>query len=126
MHCFNIDDYHSIHEWRRPDSTSLSSAIHMATCISKKIENVLAVPANYNNIPLFNPNNIEAPLIIYKLTNDYKGRFDLSYNHIKKEWIQSGMINESDFNHLELLSVHLYDANIEEKKEERSMKSVRL
>lgn len=126
MHCFNIDDYHSIHEWRRPNSTSLSSATHMATCISKKIENVLAVPANYNNIPLFNPKNIEASTIIYRLINDYKGRFDLSYNYIKKEWIQNEMINENDFDQLELLSVHLYDANIEERKEERSMKTVRI
>lgn len=126
MHCFNIDDYHSIHEWRRPDSTSLSSATHMATCVSKKIENVLAIPANYNNIPLFNPNNIESSSIISRLINDYKGHFDLSYNYIKKEWIQNEMINENNFNQLEVLLVHLYDANIEEKKEERSMKTVRI
>ncbi|CAJ0840451.1 11511_t:CDS:2 [Entrophospora sp. SA101] len=98
----------------------------MATCVSKKIENVLAIPANYNNIPLFNPNNIESSSIISRLTNDYKGHFDLSYNYIKKEWIQNEMINENNFNQLEVLSVHLYGANIEEKKEERSMKTVRI
>nr|CAG8477252.1 2121_t:CDS:2 [Entrophospora candida] len=118
--------YHSIHEWRRPNSISLSSATHMATCIAKKTENFLAIPANYNNIPLFNPKNIEASTIIYRLVNNYKGHFDLSYNFIKKEWIQNEMINENDFDQLELLLVHPYNANIEEKKEERSMKTVRI
>jgi len=32
----------------------------------------------------------------------------------------------SGFDQFELLSVHLYDANIEEKKEEGSMKTVRI
>nr|CAG8443872.1 13418_t:CDS:2 [Entrophospora candida] len=62
MHCFNIDDFHSIHEWRRPDSTTPSSAVHMATCIAKRIDNVWAVPANFNNVPIFNPNNIDYSL----------------------------------------------------------------
>ena len=126
MHCFNIDDYHSIHEWRRPDSTSLSSATHMATCVAKKIENVFAVPVNYNGIPLFNPENISSSTIISKLTDDYKGLFDQSYNDIKSLWIKNEIIDEKDYDRSELLTVHIYDASIEEKKEERSMETVRL
>ena len=29
--CFNIDDFHSIHSYRNPDTTTLSSAHHLAT-----------------------------------------------------------------------------------------------
>jgi len=125
MHCFNIDDYHSIHEQRRPDSVFLSSAAHMATCVAKKIEDVLAVPAKFNNIPIINPKNIDDSLINTKLVNKYKGIFDISYNDIKSQWINDKILNKI-FDRVELLTVHIYDADIEEKKEERSMESVKL
>jgi len=108
------------------DSASLSSATHMATCVAKKIENVFAVPVNYNGIPLFNPENISSSTIISKLTDDYKGLFDQSYNDIKSLWIKNEIIDEKDYDRSELLTVHIYDASIEEKKEERSMETVRL
>ncbi len=44
---YNLDDYHNIHEKRHPNCTSLSEATHMATCISKKIENSNHIPIIY-------------------------------------------------------------------------------
>ncbi|RIB00161.1 hypothetical protein C2G38_2235384 [Gigaspora rosea] len=32
FHVYNIDDYHSIHENRRPDTVSTSTVKHFATC----------------------------------------------------------------------------------------------
>ena len=37
LHIFNIDDYHSIHGWRRPETTSLSSVIYLATCVTQLV-----------------------------------------------------------------------------------------
>ncbi|CAJ0840994.1 4205_t:CDS:2, partial [Entrophospora sp. SA101] len=112
--------------WRRPDSTSLSSATHMATCVAKKFENALAVPAKFNNIPIINPKNIDDSLINTKLINEYKGIFDISYNDIKSQWINNKILDDKLFDRVELLKVHIYDADIEGKKEERSMESVKL
>ena len=47
LFCFNVDDYHSIHGWRQPNSTSLSTVNHMATVVSKKIE-CGPIPEIYN------------------------------------------------------------------------------
>ncbi|CAJ0640963.1 539_t:CDS:2, partial [Entrophospora sp. SA101] len=41
LHVVNIDDFHDIHEKRRPDATSLSTVKHFASCVSKKVESSL-------------------------------------------------------------------------------------
>ncbi|RIB02682.1 hypothetical protein C2G38_2149885 [Gigaspora rosea] len=46
---YNLDDYHNIHENRRPDCTSLSSAVHLATCVAKSVEKSDPVPIIFNN-----------------------------------------------------------------------------
>jgi hypothetical protein len=98
----------------------------MATCVAKKIENIPVVPANFENVPIFNPNNIEYSLINSKLINDYRGIFDKSYNNTKIQWVNDKMINDKIFDRMELLTVHIYDEDIEEKKEESSMESVKI
>jgi len=65
MHCFNIDDYHSIHGWRRPETTSLSSVIHLATCVAQLVKNCKPIPAIFNNINSHNSANINAQNINY-------------------------------------------------------------
>lgn len=85
LFCFNIDDYHSIHGWRMPNSTTLSTANHMATCVSKKIEHCPPVPAISNNISIHNPLNIEASRINFHLSNEFKGVFDICYNTRKEK-----------------------------------------
>ncbi|RIB08461.1 hypothetical protein C2G38_2211592 [Gigaspora rosea] len=45
---YNIDDYHNIHSKQHPDSTSLSSAIHFATSVCKKVDESSPVPIIFN------------------------------------------------------------------------------
>jgi hypothetical protein len=59
LFCFNIDDYHSIHSFRQPNTTTLSTAHHMATCVSKTIKDSIAISADGNGVPIHNPENIE-------------------------------------------------------------------
>ena len=125
LFCFNVDDYHSIHGWRAPATTTLSTAIHMATCVSKKIEHRV-IPSIYNGIHIHNPNNIEAHRINYHLTHEFKGIFDYSYNIRKMEWNSSNLQNFNMFDRIELLTIHSYDALIAERQDDRSMKETRI
>ena len=81
---YNLDDYHNIHEKRRPDNTTLSEAIHMATCLSKKVENCSKIPIIYNEISVHNPVNIDWILIRKKLIDIYQKWLDMSYTTRKK------------------------------------------
>jgi hypothetical protein len=125
LFCFNVDDYHSIHGWRDPATTTLSTAIHMATCVSKKIE-YGAVPSIYNGIHIHNPNNIEAHKINYHLIHKFKGIFDYSYNVRKMSWNSSSLQNLNEFDRVELLTIHFYNALIAERQNDRSMKGTRI
>jgi len=49
-----VDDFHDIHEKRRPDTTSLSTVKHFASCVSKKIEYPPILAIN-NGVPVHNP-----------------------------------------------------------------------
>jgi hypothetical protein len=123
---FNIDDYHSIHGWRVPNTTTLSTANHMATSVSKLIENCCPVPAVHDNVFIHNPLNIEAPRINHHLLKEFKGVFDISYNMRKAKWITENSQSFNEFNRIDLLLVHFYDASILERHHERSMKGVRI
>ncbi|RIB12412.1 hypothetical protein C2G38_2200725 [Gigaspora rosea] len=54
FHVYNIDDYHSIHENRRPDTVSTSTANHFATCVAKPISDYPSVPIIYNGMSVHN------------------------------------------------------------------------
>ncbi|RHZ89265.1 hypothetical protein Glove_16g74 [Diversispora epigaea] len=113
-----IYDYHSIHENRRPDTVSTSTVKHFATCVAKPIIECSSTPLVFNGISIHNPLNIEAQRICWYLINRYSGVFDLSY--LQKHSI----INE--FDRIEMLTIHNYNDNITERKEEWSMKDLQL
>ncbi|RHZ85463.1 hypothetical protein Glove_65g108 [Diversispora epigaea] len=111
---------------RRPDTVTLSTAIHMATCICKQVSACAPIPIVFNNISIHNPMNIDASNICFRLINKYHGIFDISYTNRKKQWVLSEQSNIENFDQIELLTIHCYDDAISERKEERSMKGVRL
>ncbi|RIB15925.1 hypothetical protein C2G38_2191323 [Gigaspora rosea] len=97
FHVYNIDDYHSIHENRRPDTVLTSTANHFATCIAKPIVGCSSVPLVFNGVSIHNPANQS----------------------------QGHLVNNS-FDLIELLTIYSYADNIEECKEERSIKGLQL
>ncbi|CAG8825298.1 22985_t:CDS:2, partial [Dentiscutata erythropus] len=97
LYTFNLDDYHSIHEIRRPDDTFLSSTKHFATCTAKKVDFSMPILANYNDIPLFNPINIDANNLCKRLNQIYSSLFDISYNNSKSRWISYSTLELDKF-----------------------------
>ena len=126
MYVYNLDDYHDIHEKRRPDTVTLSTAKHMATCICKQVSACALIPIIFDNISVHNPANIDASNICFRLIHEYHEIFDIAYTNRKKQWLTSGQLAIDNFNQIDLLTVHCYDDAIAERKEERSMKGVRL
>ncbi|RIB05163.1 hypothetical protein C2G38_2220445 [Gigaspora rosea] len=102
FHVYDIDDYHSIHENRRPDMVSTSIANHFATCVAKPIVGCSSVPLVFNGVSVYNSANVEA-----------------------SRQSQGHLVSNS-FDPIELLTIHSYADNIEERKEERSIKGLQL
>jgi len=121
-----LDNYHDIHKKRKPNTTTLSTAKHMAICICKQVSACAPVPIIFNGSSIHNPVNIDASNICFRLINQYHGTFDTSYTNCKKQWLVNRRPDINDFDKIELLTVHFYDDAIAERKEERSMKGVRL
>ncbi|GBB85277.1 hypothetical protein RclHR1_11830008 [Rhizophagus clarus] len=126
LYVYNLDDYHDIYEKRRPDTVTLSTAKHMATCICKQVLGCASIPIVFNNVSIHNPVNIDASNICFRLIREYHGIFDIAYTNRKKQWHTNGQLATDTFDQIELLTVHCYDDAIAERKEERSMKGVRL
>ncbi|CAB4393527.1 unnamed protein product [Rhizophagus irregularis] len=126
LHIYNVDDYHNIHEKRRPDTTSTSVAKHFATCVAKPVTECSTVPVVFNGISVHNPNNVEASRICWHLLNKYTGIFDISYSKRQLFWISEGYQNTNSFDRIELLTIHSYDDTIAERKHERSMGGLQL
>src|SRR5688572_24525049 len=120
LFCFNIDDYHSIHSFRQPNTTTLSTAHHMATCVSKTIKDSIAISADGNGVPIHNPENIEDWRINDHLIK-YINSLSNSYNLVKLNWLKNNVNTFKQFDRIELLRVHSYDDAIEERQEDRSM-----
>jgi len=121
-----LDDYHDIHEKRRPDTVTLSTAKHMATCVCKQVKACAPIPIIFNNESVHNPANIDASNICFQLIHKYHGIFDISYSNRKKQWLSNKQSSIENFDQIELLTVHCCDDAIVERKEECSMKGVRL
>ena len=121
-----MDDYHDIHEKRRPDTVTLSTTKHMATCVCKQVSTCAPIPIIFNNKSVHNPANIDASNVCFRLIHEYKGIFDISYTNRKKRWLTDRQLDLNGFDQIELLTVHCYDNAIAERKKERSMKGVRL
>ncbi|RHZ53694.1 hypothetical protein Glove_438g1 [Diversispora epigaea] len=107
-----------INENRRPDTVSTSTAKHFVTCVAKPIIECSFTPLVFNGISIHNLLNVEAQKICWYLINRYSGVFDLSY--LQKHSI----INK--FDRIEMLTIHNYNDNITERKEEWSMKDLQL
>ncbi|GBB99541.1 hypothetical protein RclHR1_35530001, partial [Rhizophagus clarus] len=97
LYVYNLDDYYDIHEKRRPDTVTLSTTKHMVTCICKQVLGCASIPIVFNNVSIHNP-----------------------------QWLTNGQLATNTFDQIKLLTVHCYDNAIAERKEERSMKGVRL
>ena len=117
LYTFNLDDYHSIHEIRRPNDTFLSSTKHFATCTAKKVNFSTPILANYNNVPLFNPVNIDANNLCKNLKQIYSSLFDRSYNYSKSQWISYSTLELDKFESIDNLTIALYEDAILEYKE---------
>ena len=126
MYVYNLDDYHDIYKKRRPDTVTLSTAKHMTTCICKQVSACASIPIVFNDTSIHNPANIDASNICFRLIHEYHGRFDISYTNCRKQWLICGQLDINSFDQIELLTVHCYDDAIAERKEERSIKGVRL
>jgi len=105
----------------------------MATCVAKPIINTLPAPAiinnnRFRNCIFFNPDNVDDHLIITYLYSNIQGIFDISYNTQKLDWINnnSNNIQFENQDQIELLTIHIYDDAINECKEERSMKNLKI
>ncbi|CAG8459438.1 5199_t:CDS:2 [Scutellospora calospora] len=93
--------------------------VHLATCVSKKVEISDPVLIIFNNKSVHNPDNIDASIICEKLINRYQYCFDMSYSQRIAQWNSSSFPN---FDRIDQLSIHFYDNAIEERKEEHKMK----
>jgi hypothetical protein len=119
--CFNLDDFHSIHSYRNPNTTTLSSAHHLATCVSKTIQNSNAILAVNNGVCINNPENIEDWRINKYLSDIYIDSLSKSYNSVKLCWQHNYLVNFNQFDRIELLTIHSYDDAIEQRHNDRSM-----
>jgi hypothetical protein len=64
--------------------------------------------------------------IILHLIQDYHGVFDIPYTERKIHWLSMEHACLAEFERIELLTVHMYDYDMAEKKEERSMEGLQL
>ncbi|CAG8589657.1 180_t:CDS:2 [Scutellospora calospora] len=117
FHVFNIDDYYAIHENRRPDTVSTSTANHFATCVAKLILGYESIPIIFNGVSIYNLVNVEASRICWYLLNRYTGKFDISYLDRQLCRNSQGLVY-NNFDSIEILMVHSYADNIEANKEE--------
>ncbi|RGB29633.1 hypothetical protein C1646_766398 [Rhizophagus diaphanus] len=60
LYIYNLVDYHDIHKKRRPNTVTLSTVKHMATCIFKQVSACASIPIIFNNTSVHNPKNIDA------------------------------------------------------------------
>ncbi|RIB23623.1 hypothetical protein C2G38_2170703 [Gigaspora rosea] len=110
----NIDDYHSIHTERMPNTTTMSTAAHLVTILLNPITTQEAIPqANVHNHKL-----VDAEQIKINIENKFMTLYGLSHN---KRW---GFRAVDDEQKLEELNVHNYDTRLKEKHHIRSMKDV--
>jgi len=72
----NIDDYHSIHTKRMPNTTTTSTAAHLATILMNPITTQCAIP----NRNLHNPRLVDAELIKLNLNNRFMMLQSLLHN----------------------------------------------
>ena len=110
----NIDDYHSIHTKRIPNTTTTSTAAHLATVLMNPIATQSAIP----NTNIHNPVLVDAGLIKMNVTNKFMMLYGLSHN---RRW---GFRVINDDTRMEELTIYSYDIRLKEKRHVCSMKDV--
>lgn len=121
-----MDDFHSIKEKRHPNTTTTSEVTHMATCVCKPVACCPQIPIFSNGTSVHNPAFVDRHNVALHLIQKYHGVFDISYTERKMHWLQEKNTNLNNFEKIELLTVHMYDCDIAEKREERSMGGLQL
>jgi len=71
----NIDDYHSIHTKRMPNTTTISTTAHLATILINLITQHAIPKLNIHNLKL-----VDAKLIKVNLENKFMALYGLSHN----------------------------------------------
>ncbi|CAG8621852.1 442_t:CDS:2 [Funneliformis caledonium] len=97
-----------------PNTTTTSTAAHLATILMNPITTQYAIP----NMNIHNPRLVDAKLIKLNLNNRFMTLLSLSHN---QRW---GFRSVDDSTKLEELTVHSYDTRLKEKWDARSMKNV--
>ena len=110
----------------RPVTSITTDDKHFATCISKLVDNCAPIPIVHQNISIHNPKNVDSNRLCWYLETYYSGIFDTSYNIRKNQWINQQLINKNQFDYIDQLTIHIYNDAIKERKEERSMKGVKM
>jgi len=110
----NIDDYHSIHTKRMPNTITTSTAVHLATVLLNLIENEPAILKQ----DVHNPALVDASLIKVGIDNYFMSLYSFPHN---QRW---GFHFVDDETKLEELTVHSYDVRLKEKRNTRSIKNV--
>src|SRR6266542_3402043 len=108
----NIDDYHSIHTKRMPNTTMTSTAVHLATILLNPIKNEPAISKQ----DIHNPALVNASLIKIGIENYFMSIYSISHN---RRW---GFHFVDDKTKLKELTVHSYDIRLKEKRNTRSIK----
>ncbi|RIB26015.1 hypothetical protein C2G38_2065994 [Gigaspora rosea] len=106
----NIDDYYSIHTERAPDTTTTSTAAHLAMILMNPIMTQRAIL----KLNIHNPLLVDAELIKTNIESRFMRFYGLSHN---RHW---GFHIVNNNTRLEELTVHSYDVRLKEKS--RSMK----
>ncbi|RIB00484.1 hypothetical protein C2G38_2303812 [Gigaspora rosea] len=110
----NIDDYHSIHTERMPNTTTTSTAAHLATILMNPISTQIAIPQTN----VHNPVLVDAESIKTNIENRFMMFYGLSHN---QRWEFRTIDNNT---RLEELTLHSYDIRLKEKRHVHSMKDV--
>jgi hypothetical protein len=112
----NVDDYHSIHVQRRPDTTTTSWAAHMATIVTNPCPNMLAIPRN----GALNPKIFDDELIMKHLDDRFITNLGVSYNDRMQDYIGNEC---SDDELMVRLTLHSYNDRLVEKKTDRHVQN---
>ncbi|RIB25161.1 hypothetical protein C2G38_2031283 [Gigaspora rosea] len=109
----NIDDYHSIHTKRVPNTTTTSDAAHLVTILINPITTQPAI----SNIDIHNPLLVDAKLIKRNIATKFMTLYSFSHN---QRW---GFRVVDSNKKLEELTIHNYDTRLKEKQSTRSIKN---
>jgi hypothetical protein len=99
---------------------------HFTACLSKLVDKCELIPIIHQNISIHNPKNVDFNRLCWYLEIYYSRIFDTSYNIRKNQWINQKLIDNNQFDYIDQLTIHIYNDAIQKRKEECSMKGVKM